>query len=325
MRVLVYTPVVKGKYYKLHYDALYSLEPLESGGQIDYLQLVGGDTAEHPFDNITRKMNEARWLALQGDYDAILMVESDVIVPPETLKKLAAVEASVAYGLVVHTHGWPTWNASVELNDKMAVPISLFPDQARAAWGNVVEVAGVGSSCVLIHWDVLDRVKFWRKDTPEFQRSCDWYFSEDCVKEGIEQKCDTTVICGHIELDLMPRVLWPSIEHKGFYRSDVIGELPWDIQTNELEYAEDTPNVRVRALQPLEVGEDWIVEGELFYTTPIEARRLQSEGKAEMILTRHPKRLEQEAIEQEPGWFPKKPCEDCPEKEINNAISEDSL
>jgi hypothetical protein len=239
MRVLVYTPVVKGRYFEMHYQALYSLEPLEDGGQIDYLQLVGGDTAEHPYDNITRKANEARQLVLDAGYDAMLMVESDVIVPPETLRKLAAVDADVAYGLVIHTHGWPTWNASIEMTDRMAVPISMFPDQAEEAWGKVIEVAGVGSSCQFIRREALEDLRFWRKDTPEFQRSCDWYFSEDCARYGFSQKCDTTVLCGHIDLDLMPRILWPSIEHRGFYRSDVIGELPWDLETNELEYAEE--------------------------------------------------------------------------------------
>jgi len=73
------------------------------------------------------------------------------------------------------------------------------------------------------------------------------------------------------------------------------------------------PAIRVRALQTFDVGDDWIVEGELFYAAPADARKLQSEGKVEMILSRYPERLD--AIEDEaPGWTLKKPCKDCPDK-----------
>jgi hypothetical protein len=75
MRVLVFTPVLRGRWFDLSSKAMFGMLPLEDGGQVDYLQLMGGDTAEHPFDNITRKCNEARALVLHGGYDAMMMVE----------------------------------------------------------------------------------------------------------------------------------------------------------------------------------------------------------------------------------------------------------
>ena len=57
------------------------------------------------------------------------------------------------------------------------------------------------------------------------------------------------------------------------------------------------PFIRVRALKRFKIGEHWLKKGELFYLPPAEARALQTKGKVEMILTRYPERLEQEARE----------------------------
>lgn len=249
MNVLVFTPVLRGRWFDLASKAMFAMLPLRDGGQTDYLQLVGGDTARHPYDNITRKCNEARGLVLNGAYDALMMVEGDVIVPKDALRQLAAVDADVVYGLVVHTHGWPTWNASLELDERQgAIPISVFPDKAREAWGKVIDVAGVGSSCILIRRRALEKTPFHRMDTPGFQRSCDWYFAEDCQTLGISQKCDTGVICGHIETDTMPRILWPDIEVRGFYRSEQIGPMPRDIL--ERVKSEPYPNAGFAGVPP---------------------------------------------------------------------------
>lgn len=227
MRVLVFVPVMRGRFYKVSLDSMLALEPLEPKGQVEYHFLIGGDTAKrHPFDNLTRKCQEARRLVLDAGYDALMSIETDVIVPPDALKSLVAVDTDVAYGLVVHGHGWPVWNAATKIDERMAVPISMFPEKAKEAWGKVVEVDGVGSSCILIHRRVLEKINFRREHTPEFIRSCDWYFAKDCKAEGFAQKCDTRVICGHIQTDLRPRILWPDIMCKGFYRSQVIG--PFD-------------------------------------------------------------------------------------------------
>ena len=78
------------------------------------------------------------------------------------------------------------------------------------------------------------------------------------------------------------------------------------------------PFIRVRALKPFNIEEHKIRKGELIYVQPAKARELQKAGDAEMILTRYPERLEQEAreeLELEPGWYPKEPCEGCPKED----------
>jgi len=57
------------------------------------------------------------------------------------------------------------------------------------------------------------------------------------------------------------------------------------------------PFIRVRALRAFKIEEHKIRKGELIYVQPAKARELQKAGDAEMILTRYPERLEQEASE----------------------------
>ena len=77
------------------------------------------------------------------------------------------------------------------------------------------------------------------------------------------------------------------------------------------------PFIRVRALRAFKIEEHKIRKGELIYIQPAKARELQKAGDAEMILTRYPERLEEarEAVELEPGWYPKEPCKGCPKEE----------
>jgi len=46
-----------------------------------------------------------------------------------------------------------------------------------------------------------------------------------------------------------------------------------------------------------------------------------------MLLTRYPERVEREAseaVELEPGWYPKEPCEGCPKEDEEPEEQEDA-
>lgn len=89
------------------------------------------------------------------------------------------------------------------------------------------------------------------------------------------------------------------------------------------------PFIRVRALKKFKISDNELKEGELFYLPPREARRLQGEGKVEMILSRYPEKLEPKDLSEEPpGWTSKKPCKNCPDKQkeaTEDAILQDGL
>jgi hypothetical protein len=137
----------------------------------------------------------------------MLVIESDIIPPPDTLKKLAAVDADMAYGVYV-------FRVSEVVNVFEAYPRpSRNPGESlsvRGLWpklkNRVIDCSGGGLGCVLIKRDVLRETGFRLDETGA--AFCDSPFTRDCWRAGYEMKADTSVICGHVREDGV--TLWPS-------------------------------------------------------------------------------------------------------------------
>ena len=218
MRVLVVTPILRdinGKL-RLHNRAMASHYRLNWAYQLDYHQAAGGDDYARPDVTVTRKYQEAQGVFLAGKWDALLCLESDMIVPPDALEKLVELDAPVAMALYVFRHGKKAWNGASMLQDKTWRSLSDDPDYARAIAGNPVAVVGVGMGCTLIRRDVLEAIPFrYLKGT-----SCDWGFSLDCQALDVEQVCHTGVQCGHLSIAPSPMVLWPDVSAERLYRQE---------------------------------------------------------------------------------------------------------
>jgi hypothetical protein len=172
--------------------------------------------------NITHQYNKARAMTLEGGYDALLCVESDMIVPPDTLTRLVACESDVAYGLYVFRHTKHAWSAYTSMEYTTGRSLSDDPDLAREVFGQVVDVEGVGLGCTLIKRSVLEGVAFrLQPDAPD-KTSCDWTFALDCKAYNYTQRCDTGLVCGHLSYKPYPMALWPDITTDKLYRRDTL-------------------------------------------------------------------------------------------------------
>lgn len=220
MNVLVYVPMLR-----LYGKALQSIMRLEWDGRLD-ITIVKGDDVQTPrdkqarFEAVARKYEHGRQLALAGDYDAMLCIEDDMIVPADTVQRLAAVDADVAYGLYCwRNSGWHKWNAYTELSSDHGTSLSDDRQAAQAAWGQVVTVDGIGQGCTFVHRRVLETITFHT-----YLKACsDWGLALDCKRLGFRQKCDLGVVCGHMTTDsfgeitpplapnvqMPPRIIWP--------------------------------------------------------------------------------------------------------------------
>lgn len=178
---------------------------------LDYFQPSGGDTDSAEIV-IARKYQQARKLALDYDYDALAIIESDMIVPPDTLERLASIDTDIAYGLYAFRAGKHEWSAMLRLDLKRFKSISDEPAQARAAWGQVIEVVGVGHGCTLIHRRVLEC--FAIRSRPAMFP--DHLMAIDARYYGFRQHCDLGCVCGHI--DRGGSVVWPDPEKDGLHR-----------------------------------------------------------------------------------------------------------
>jgi len=154
--------------------------------------------------DLCAKYNQARKLVLNGGYDAMLHIDADMVVPSDTVDRLTATDADVAYGLyVVRTNPshWLCWQDGRPLSDH------------KALWGKLVVSTGAGMGCTLIHRHVLERLEF-RTDGVI---AADWNFAHDCYGYGFAQAHDMGCVCGHINRD---RVLWPDVDAPKLYRAE---------------------------------------------------------------------------------------------------------
>jgi len=184
-------------------------------------------TRDNPFggrqENVIYNYRRGQAIALGGDFDAMLTVESDMVVPAEALARMAATmaeyDAGVVYGLYCWRTGRYAWAAYLEQTDDGSPQCSITdrPEEARAAWGNVREVTGWGLGCTLIRRDVLAGVAWELGDDyyPDHRLAC------HCNLNGIRQVCDFRVVCGHIVREQMPGIVWPDPEREALYRMEL--------------------------------------------------------------------------------------------------------
>ena len=163
--------------------------------------------SESKYRNIVSKHEDARRMTLDGGYDALFLVENDMILPEDALEKLSAVDTDVAYGLYVNRHGWHKWLCYTYVDAYGGTSLSEDMERARRAWGQPFESRGVGMGCTLIHRHVLEALPFRYDETEAV--SDDWLFSLDCIERGFRQTHHLGVACGHISKPQNPRILWP--------------------------------------------------------------------------------------------------------------------
>lgn len=217
MRLLIVTPL-----YHRYPQALVSHQAVRWPCPVDYLLLANDDpftdgTLGGAYLNITWKYARARNVALRGKYDALVCLEDDIIVPPDALERLLATEADIAYGLACWRHGTPVWSARVEEEGQpLGRVLSEMPERARATWGRVIDVVGVGMACTLIRRPVLEALEFRLVEGQPM--CCDWWLAQDARANGYTQRADLGLVCGHITPTPSPRVIWPDASEERLWR-----------------------------------------------------------------------------------------------------------
>lgn len=213
MRVMIYIPLAP-QTPRIYARTLSSVLTLQWPHPVE-LVLGREDNVNgmHKYQNLTLKYNRARQMALDGGYDALMTVESDMILPPLALERMSRIDADVIYGLYVSRHGKRKWLAFDHIDASgYGASLSDVPEEAARSWGLVRKTAGVGMGCTFIRRPVLEALEF---RCPETKYANDWYFSLDCTEHGFVQKHDLGIVCGHIQGAPDPKILWP--EQNGGY------------------------------------------------------------------------------------------------------------
>ena len=185
MKVLVYVPSMRT--YAL---SLNSIMALDCGDHDVVIKIDKTRVYENHKEDLLRKYSGARAEAL-ADFDCLMTLEDDIMVPPDAMLKLIAHDAPVAYGITVNRHGPPhVWTPCKTLVGDTATyhPLSEY--------GNTVDVEGCGFFCTLISHEALSAVAFRPHHSGEHY--LDIPFSNDLRAAGIRQIADLSVVCAHL-------------------------------------------------------------------------------------------------------------------------------
>lgn len=210
-RVLLFCPV-----YELYVRTLESIFSLQWGGALDRFFAEDNPFPSHGRYNINHNYAKAQRLTIEGDYDALLTFESDIIAPEDGLERLAAhigKDVGVARGLYCLRRGSTRWTAQKE----KGVSISHKSEIAEAWWGTTQKTVGIGLGFTLIARDVLEAFDWHHSE----RIGADGQLAEYCRENNIGQVCDLSVICGHIKRD-PDLILWPDIDAEDLYRLEVL-------------------------------------------------------------------------------------------------------
>lgn len=176
-------------------------------------RLYPGHVHKTPRGNNSRDAlaNASNWLrhkAIKEDYDYLLMVESDLFPPKDTIPRLLR-------------HGKPVVGLPYEIGFNEARGLCIFvtekqgegmlgtrrlhPHECEAFMtGELKQIHGMGVGCVLIHRSILEKYPFWystaddeRMKDQTVRKHPDVYFYLDLHNDKIPVFCDTSVLVYH--------------------------------------------------------------------------------------------------------------------------------
>jgi len=196
-----------------------AIQELAQSSQSEVVYLKRPLGTESAYANITANYEEARTIALDRGVDALMCVEADIVPPANAVEQLDCAGADVTYGLYVW-RGQRLWSAYSTVGENQGVSLSADPARARAEWGRVIDVQGVGLGCTLIRRHVLEAVTFRLPSEDPEGICCAWMFAVDCNRLRFSQRAHLGVVCGHVLHSSSAGVLWPDPTAANLYRLD---------------------------------------------------------------------------------------------------------
>lgn len=148
-------------------------------------------------EHIVNNRNHIRDYALKNDYDAVLFVDSDVILPEFALRALAMTPGDIVSGAYLNALG---------LGDKTVVAPVLFKDLGNGecqvytyegvAYPQILPIGAAGLGCTFAKRNVLEAVQF-RTMGNSTTGGEDMAFYVDARAKGFKTVANTLVQCPH--------------------------------------------------------------------------------------------------------------------------------
>ena len=166
-----------------------------------------------PYSNLARarivaSMNILRDYVLKNNYDYLLSLEQDIIPPKDVIQQLLKHNKKIISGVYfVYQNQYSTeqqkylipvaWVTDEEFSignlDGVSVRL-MHPKETEE--NKVIKVVSCGTGCLLIHRDILEKIKFrYDEFFPYFH---DNWFCRDAFYQGFDVWMDTSIKCKHL-------------------------------------------------------------------------------------------------------------------------------
>jgi hypothetical protein len=216
--LLIFTPTYADK---LHPETVRSVTGMHFDGRVTW---EIGRHNPHPKPgnaNVVAQYQRGRDLFLAGDYDAMLTVEHDMIIPAGAAQALYDTPAQVVYAPYMLRHGSHVLNTWQYCGDRnLGQSLSLYPKELAQLRKQVTgQVSGVGFGCTLIRRPVLERFTL----RGEMGSSPDIPFATDCLRGKVLQLARFDLNCGHADDENGGIILDVQTTSGGGPRATVIG------------------------------------------------------------------------------------------------------
>ena len=171
------------------FKSIYALNT--KGHDVDFDFVKGYDCA--------RARNEIAKRAMEGNYDYVLMVDSDIIIPENTIECLLQSPVDIVYGFCPRKNTTEKKSTVYKIGKPNFEDCYLFDNLPALTR---VEVKGAGAACAMIKTDIFRKLKYpWFKYVSypnNTYLSEDLYFCAEAGKAGYVMWADTRVRCGHL-------------------------------------------------------------------------------------------------------------------------------
>ena len=135
--------------------------------------------------------------ALEIGYDYIMWIDSDMILPKNTLTTLMSHDKDIVSGVYAYKLIGAENAVTKRFKDKAKDIYEDIPLKEITESKRLIEVDGVGFGCVLTKVDVFRHIKKpWFRYTPNMGE--DIYFCRKAQKAGYQVYLDTSILCGHV-------------------------------------------------------------------------------------------------------------------------------
>lgn len=146
--------------------------------------------------------NEIAKIALNYGFDYVLMVDSDIILPNDTLTNLLSWKKEVVLGWYPRKRDDEGKTEVFKLGERDFTDSNNYNKKELENVDDLIAVKGGGLGCALINCDVFEKLEFpyfyYMLYNNGLVLSEDNYFAVKCTNKGISIYCDTRVGCNHI-------------------------------------------------------------------------------------------------------------------------------